>query len=50
MTVKLLINGSPPHRLLDNVEVIGNLRLRYGILEKTLAVEAGEQSLIGGQA
>lgn len=40
MSIKLLINGPPPHRLLDDIEIVGNQRLRDGILKKTLAVES----------
>lgn len=39
MSIKLLIDGAPPHWLLDHIEVVGNLRLRYRILKKSLTVK-----------
>jgi hypothetical protein len=40
MSIKLLVDGAPPHRLLDYIEVVGNLRLRDGVLKKTLTVKS----------
>jgi hypothetical protein len=41
MSIKLLVDSAPPHWLLDYIEVVGNLRLRDGVLKKTLTIKSG---------
>ena len=33
MSIKFLVDSAPPHRLLDHIKIVGNLRLRDGVLE-----------------
>jgi hypothetical protein len=40
MTVKLLVNDSPAHRILDDVKVIWHIDARDGVLEEIMAIMA----------